>query len=90
MGLGQRGLEWPWRDRAWQSVGRTGQAVRPLADPAALQSSTDKPRGPDSEWRRTGQAERQVAPDGPSAQINQDKHQGSKADCVTQGSSAGK
>ena len=50
-----------WRDRDWQSVGQTGQAVGPLADPAALHSHTEKPRGPDSEWRRMGQAEQRVA-----------------------------
>ena len=27
MGTGQKGLAWPWQDRDWQSVGRTGQAV---------------------------------------------------------------
>ena len=27
---------WLWRDRDWRSVGRTGQAVRALADPATL------------------------------------------------------
>ena len=40
---GQRGLELPWQDRDWRSVGPTGQAVRPLADPAAPHSRTDKP-----------------------------------------------
>ena len=58
---GQRGLMLLWRVRDWRSVGRTGQAVQPLADPAAPHSHTDKPRGPDLEWRRMGQAERQVA-----------------------------
>ena len=52
------------RDRDWQSVGRTGQAVWLLADPAALHLHTDKPRGPDSEWWRVGQAEQRVAPRG--------------------------
>ena len=42
-----------------------GQAVRPLADPVALHSHTDKLRRPDSEWQRIGQAERRVAPQGP-------------------------
>ena len=45
---------------------RMAQAVRALADPAALHLRTDKHRGPDSEWRRTGQAERWVAPYGPT------------------------
>ena len=52
--------------RDWRSVGRKGQAVRALADPAAPHSHTDKPRGPNSEWRRTEQAERQVAPRNPT------------------------
>ena len=56
--LGQRGLAW---GQDWRSVGRTGQAVWPLADPAAPHSRTDKPRGPDSEWWRAGQAEWRVA-----------------------------
>ena len=59
---GQRGLELLCRDPDWQSVGRTEQAVQPLADTAALHSHTDKPRGPDSEWQRKGQAERWVQP----------------------------
>ena len=45
---GRRGLTWPWQDRDWRSVGRTGQAVQPLADPVAPHSHTDKPRRPDS------------------------------------------
>ena len=40
---GQRGLAWPWWDQDWRSVGRTSQAVRPLADPAAPHKRTDKP-----------------------------------------------
>ena len=52
-------------DRDWRSVGRTEQAVRALAGPAAPHSCTDKPRGPDSEWWRAGQAEQWVAPHGP-------------------------
>ena len=45
-----------------------------LADPEAPHSCTDKPRGPGSEWWRTGQAERQVAPLGLTfAQINLDE-----------------
>ena len=48
------------------SVGQTGQAVRALADPATLYLCTDKLRGPDSEWRRKGLAERRVAPYGPT------------------------
>ena len=57
-----------------------GQAVRPLADPAALQSRTDKLRGPDSEWRRTGQAEWWVAdPAAPHSRTDKsDKQRGSK------------
>ena len=47
-------------DRDWRSVGRTEQAVRALAGPAAPHSRTDKPRGPDSERRRMGQAEWRV------------------------------
>ena len=43
------------------SVGRTWLAVRPLADPADPHSHKDKPRGPDSEWQRMGQALWQVA-----------------------------
>ena len=31
-----------------------------------LHIGTDKPRGPDSEWRRMGQAEWRVAPHGPT------------------------
>ena len=38
-----------------------GQGVGPLADPVAPHLHTEKPRGPDSEWRRTGQAVRQLA-----------------------------
>ena len=34
------------------------------ADPEAPHSHTDKLRGPDSEWQRTGQAEQRVAPCG--------------------------
>ena len=36
------------------------------ADPEAPHSHTDKPRGPDSEWLRTGQAEWRVTPRGPT------------------------
>ena len=46
--------------------GTNGAGSMPLADPAAPHSHTDKPRGPDSEWWRTGQAERRVAPLGPT------------------------
>ena len=46
--------------------GKNGVAVRPLADPAALHLRTDKPRGLDTEWRRTGQAEQWVASLGPT------------------------
>ena len=39
----------------------------------------DKPRGPHSEWQRTGQAEQRVVPRGPTlAQINRDEQQGVK------------
>ena len=62
MAPGRRGLMWSWQDRDWQSVGLKGQAVRALADPVAPHSHTDKPRGPDSEWQRGGQAEQWVAP----------------------------
>ena len=41
--LGRRGLLLPWQDWDWRSVGRTGQAVWTLADPAAPHSLTDKP-----------------------------------------------
>ena len=53
---------------------------------------TDKPRGPDSEWWRAGQAERRVA-DAAARHSRTDKpgrKAGSEADCVTQGSSVGK
>ena len=77
--------------RDWQSVGRTGQAVWLLADPAALHLHTDKPRGPDSEWWITGQAEQRVAPAAPHSRIDKPgRTEGSEADHVTQGSSAGK
>ena len=46
--------------------GTNGADSGPLADPMAPHSRTDKLRGPDSEWRRTGQAERWVAPRGPT------------------------
>ena len=46
-----------WDKRSRQSD--HGQTLRPHI-------CTDKPRGQDSEWRRTGQAERQVAPRGPT------------------------
>ena len=39
---------------------------RTVADPVATHLLADKPRGPDSEWQRTGQAERWVAPRGPT------------------------
>ena len=52
---------------------------------------TDKPRGPDSEWRRAGQAEQWVAPRGTTfAHRETGQTAGSKADHVTQGSSSGK
>ena len=46
--------------------GTNGEAVGPLADPAALHLRTEKPRGQDSEWRRMGQAEQRVAPCSPT------------------------
>ena len=55
----------PWWDGDWRSVGPTGQAVWPPADPEAPHSRTEKPRGPDSEWRRMGQTEQQIVPRGP-------------------------
>ena len=51
----------------------------------------DKPRGPDSEWRRTGQAERLVAPHRPTFTIEKPGGTaGSEADRATQGSTSGK
>ena len=49
--------------RLAECVGQMAQAVLALADPVAP-ICTDKPREPDSEWRRVGQAERRVAPCG--------------------------
>ena len=43
----------------WDERGRQSDQLK---DPAAPHSCTDKPRGPDSEWWRAGQAERRVAP----------------------------
>ena len=48
--------------RVWDERGRQSdhwQTLRPHIH-------ADKPRGPDSEWRRTGQAEQWVAPCGPT------------------------
>ena len=55
----------------WDKRGRQSdrwQALRPHI-------RTDKPRGPDSEWWRTGQAERWVLPRGPTLA---DERQGAK------------
>ena len=63
-----------------------------LADPVAPHLRTDKLRGPDSEWRRKGQAERRVA-DPAALHSRTDKPgqtAGIKADRATQGSSTGK
>ena len=62
---GQRGLVLLWQDETggvWDERGRQSdhrQTLRPHI-------RRDKPRGPDSEWRRTGQAEWRMAPRDPT------------------------
>ena len=75
----------------WRTVEQTGQAVRPLAGPGALQSRTDKLRGPDSEWQRAGQTEQRVAdPVAPHSRTDKPgRKAGSEADHTTQGSITG-
>ena len=90
---GWRALTWLWRDPDRQSVRRMAQAVPALADPAAPHSHTDKLRGPDSEWRRAGQAEQWVAPRDPTFAHRWTRTRrtaGSEADHAAQGSSSGR
>ena len=71
--------------RAWD--GRGGQSDHWQTLWAHIRA--DKQRGPDSEWWRTGQAERWVAPHGPTFTHRKTRQTaGSKADHTTQGSSA--
>ena len=71
----------------WDQQGRQSdhkQTLRPHIRP-------DKPRGLDSQWWRVGQAEQRVPPCNPIFAHRQNgQTAGSKADCATQGSSAGK
>ena len=46
--------------------GMNGAGSLTTSRPCGPHSRTDKPRGSDSEWQRTGQAERHVAPRGPT------------------------
>ena len=45
--------------------GTNGAGSLTTSRPCGPHWRTDKPRGPDSEWQRTGQAEQRVVPRGP-------------------------
>ena len=78
MGTGWRGLVWLWRDQDWRSVGRTGQVVRALADPAAQINPEGRTRsGRERDWQSAGSTDKP------------DKRRGAKQPAQPKGSRVG-